>query len=82
LDVLGELESLVMWLMAGIDDALARIEAVPNAAHRMLARRLGIDESVASQMGGYYFPKSSDAVPLDGIRATVDALVSARLLPA
>jgi ABC-type nitrate/sulfonate/bicarbonate transport system substrate-binding protein len=68
-------------LMHAIDDAIGRIEADPDAAHRVLARRLGLDESVASQMGGYYFPKSSEAVPLDGIRATIDALVKAGLLP-
>lgn len=68
-------------LMSAIDDALDRIRSDPDGAHRVLARRLGLDESVASQMGGYYFPKSDEAVPLDGIRATVDALVKAGLLP-
>jgi ABC-type nitrate/sulfonate/bicarbonate transport system substrate-binding protein len=71
----------LMRVMEAIDDALQRIKSEPEAAHRVLSRRLGIDERVASQMGGYYFPKSNEAVPLDGIRATVNALVLAGLLP-
>lgn len=67
-------------VMEAVDDALARIQADPESAHRVLAKRLGIDEKVASQMGGYYFPRSNEVVPLEGIGATVDALVSAGLL--
>lgn len=67
-------------VMRAIDDALDFIRLDPERAHRILAQRLGLDEALASQMGGYYFPKSSEAVPLDGIRATVEALVKADLL--
>jgi len=69
-------------MMSAIDDALTRIQADPVAAHRVLARRLGLDERVASEMGGYHFPKSTESVPLDGIQATIVALVDAGLLPA
>ena len=76
----SERRDAFMRLMSATDEALAHIQVDSDAAHRVLAKRLGIAEDVASQMGGYYFPKSNEAVPLDGIRATVDALVSAGLL--
>ncbi|MEW8410601.1 MAG: ABC transporter substrate-binding protein [Candidatus Thiodiazotropha sp.] len=67
-------------LMTAIDDALAEIERDPQKAHRILAKRLGLDQSIADQMGGYYFPKSTDSVDMSGIEATVHALVEAGLL--
>lgn len=67
-------------LMAAIDDALAEVERDPKEAHRILAKRLGLDQSIADQMGGYYFPKATDTVDIAGIQATVDALVEAGLM--
>lgn len=67
-------------LMEAIDNAVEQIDRDPDAAHRILAKRLGLDQSIANQMGGYYFPKSTDAVDLAGIKATVNALVDAGLL--
>jgi len=67
-------------LMAAIDKALSEIERDPKAAHRILAKRLGLDQGIADKMGGYYFPKSTDAVDMTGIKATVRALVDAGLL--
>lgn len=67
-------------LMEAIDAALLEIRRDPDGAHRILAKRMGLDQSIAEQMGGYYFPKSSDNVDMVGIKATVQALVDAGLL--
>jgi len=67
-------------LMEAIDAALVEISRDPDEAHRILAKRMGLDQSIADQMGGYYFPKSSDNVDMAGINATVQALVDAGLL--
>lgn len=67
-------------LMYAIDDAIEEINRDPKAAHKILAKRLGLDQSIADQMGGYYFPKSDEIVDLAGIEATVKALVNAGLL--
>ncbi len=67
-------------LMAGIDDAVRSIRQDPNAAHRILASRLGLQPEIADQIGGYYFPLTNEPVPQDGIKKTVDALRAASLL--
>jgi ABC-type nitrate/sulfonate/bicarbonate transport system substrate-binding protein len=67
-------------LMGAVDAALAEISKDPDEAQRILAKRMGLDQSIADQMGGYYFPKSSDKVDMAGIKATVKALVDAGLL--
>lgn len=70
-----------LLLLKAIDESIKRIRADSKAAHQILAKKMGIDEKIAEQMGGYYFPLSDEAVPLAGIDSTVDALVSASLLP-
>ncbi|MBI5557631.1 MAG: ABC transporter substrate-binding protein [Deltaproteobacteria bacterium] len=67
-------------LMYAIDEAIKEINRDPNAAHKILAKRLGLDQGIANQMGGYYFPTSIETVDLAGIEATVGALVNAGLL--
>lgn len=67
-------------LMNAIDGAIKEINRDPNAAHRILAKRLGLDQGIADQLGGYYFPTSTETVDLAGIEATVNALVNAGLL--
>jgi ABC-type nitrate/sulfonate/bicarbonate transport system substrate-binding protein len=67
-------------LMKVIDEALVYIDRDPVNAHRILAKRLGLDPSIANQMGGYYFPKSTEKVDLSGIKETVNALVTSSLL--
>jgi len=67
-------------LIKAIDDALVYIKRDPDEAHRILAKRLSLHQSIAKQMGGYYFPKSTEAVDLNGIDATVKALVKSGLL--
>ena len=67
-------------LMKAIDAALVEISRDPDGANRILAKRMGLDQSIADQMGGYYFPKSSDNVDMAGIKATVQALVDTGLL--
>jgi len=67
-------------LMEAVDAALVEINRDAAGAHRILAKRMGLDQSIADQMGGYYFPKSSDKVDMAGIKATVQALVDAGLL--
>jgi NitT/TauT family transport system substrate-binding protein len=67
-------------VMAAVDDAVMSIRRDPNAAHRVLASRLGLQPGVAEQIGGYYFPLTNEPVPKDGIQKTVDALKAAGLL--
>jgi hypothetical protein len=67
-------------LMEVVDASLVEIRKSPERAHQTLAMRLGLDQSIAAQMGGYYFPQSSDNVDMAGISATVQALVDADLL--
>jgi ABC-type nitrate/sulfonate/bicarbonate transport system substrate-binding protein len=68
-------------VVAAIDKAILWTREHELEAHRILAAELGIDASVADQMGGYYFPLSSDKVPLDQIDSTISALVQTGLLP-
>jgi len=69
-----------MTLMKSIDEAIAFTREHPEEAHEILAKRLDLDPSIAKQMGGYYFPESTETVDLNGIRATVKALVQAGML--
>jgi NitT/TauT family transport system substrate-binding protein len=69
-------------LLHAIDDAILSIRRDPRAAHQVLASRLGLPVETADQIGGYYFPLSSETVPKDGIDQTVEALRSAGLLDA
>lgn len=75
-----EHEAAFAKLMKAVDNAVDAINRDPDAAHRILAKRLGLDQGIANQMGGYYFPKSTEAVDMAGIKATVKALVDAGLL--
>lgn len=70
----------LLSLMRAIDEALTNIAKDPNAANAILASRLGLDPAIAKNMGGYYFPRSTEIVPLDGIEKTISALTSAGLL--
>ena len=73
-------EALFTNVMRAVDAALLEIQRDPQAAHRILAARLGLDQDVADQMGGYYFPMSTDVVDVAAIEGTADALVKAGLL--
>jgi len=67
-------------LMTAIDEAILQIRSDSLSAHRVLAKRLGLDTAIAEQCGGYYFPTSTEAVPTTGIEGTIKALVDAGLL--
>jgi NitT/TauT family transport system substrate-binding protein len=67
-------------IMAAIDEAVVAIRRDPRTAHQNLATRLGLQQGIADQIGGYYFPLSSEPVPKDGIEKTVEALRAAGLL--
>jgi NitT/TauT family transport system substrate-binding protein len=67
-------------LMAAVDEATLAIRRDPRAAHQNLTARLGLRPEIADQIGGYYFPVSSESVPKDGIEKTVEALRAAGLL--
>jgi len=67
-------------LVQAVDEALIAIRKDPVGAHKILASRLGLDPEIASQIGGYYFPLSTEKVDKDGIAKTVEALKSAGLL--
>src|SRR5438270_13233159 len=67
-------------LMSAVDDAVTSIRRDPVSAHKVLASRLGLQPSIADQIGGYYFPLTNEPVPKDGIQKTVDALRAAGLL--
>jgi ABC-type nitrate/sulfonate/bicarbonate transport system substrate-binding protein len=67
-------------VLAALDDAIKFIRDNPEAAHRILAKRLGLPLAIAKQCGGYYFPLTSEPVPEAGIDETVNALIAAGLL--
>jgi hypothetical protein len=67
-------------LMLAYDEAILQIRKDADHAHRILAKRLGLNEKIAAQCGGYYFPTSAEPVPTNGIKDTSDALVRAGLL--
>lgn len=74
----ADLEQLVQ----AIDDAVDSIKNDSLRAHQILAARLGLKPEIADQIGGYYFPLSTDKVEKEGIAKTVEALKSAGLLGA
>ena len=67
-------------LIKAIDEAVDFIRKNPLQAHQILAARLGLKPETANQMGGYYFPLSTEIVDKNGITKTIEALKSAGLL--
>jgi ABC-type nitrate/sulfonate/bicarbonate transport system substrate-binding protein len=67
-------------LIQAIDEAVSYIKSDPLRAHQIMASRLGLKSEIANQIGGYFFPLSTEKVEKDGIAKTVDALKSAGLL--
>lgn len=67
-------------LVQAIDEAVSLIRGDPLWAHQILASRLGLKSEIADQIGGYYFPLSTEKVDKEGIAKTVEALKSAELL--
>lgn len=67
-------------LMVAVDSSLTFIAKNPIEAHKILARKLGLDSTIANQMGGYYFPLSKNTVDINAINSTVLALTKAGLL--
>lgn len=67
-------------LMAAVDEAVNTIRNDSLSAHRILAVRLGLNQEIADEIGGYYFPLSHESVPREGIQKTSDALRAAGLL--
>lgn len=74
-------ESAIRSYLASIDEAIAFIRKDETGERVRMLKVLGIDESVAAQCGGYYFPLSTQPVPTDSLLVTVRAMVDARLLP-
>jgi ABC-type nitrate/sulfonate/bicarbonate transport system substrate-binding protein len=75
-----ENEDDVLRVIKAIDEAIIFIRNNKDEAHLILAKRLGIDKSVANEMGGYFFPLSTDTINIVGIEKTVQSLVKANLL--
>lgn len=75
-------ESAVREYLASIDAAISLIRGDEAGERVRMLKALGIDESVAAECGGYYFPLTTQPVPTDSLQLTVKAMVSARLLPA
>jgi ABC-type nitrate/sulfonate/bicarbonate transport system substrate-binding protein len=67
-------------LMKAYDEAVAATRKDSLKAHQILAARLGLKQEIADQIGGYYFPLTSEKVDKDGIAKTVEALKSAGLI--
>jgi len=67
-------------MMLAIDQALDYIKINSLESHQILANRMGLDNKIANQMGGYYFPKSTDSVDISGIKSTANILIEAGLL--
>ncbi len=63
-----------------LDEAIFYIRTNTESAHEILAQSLGLEKKIAVHCGGYYFPTTKEAVPMDGIRDTMKALVEAGLL--
>jgi ABC-type nitrate/sulfonate/bicarbonate transport system substrate-binding protein len=67
-------------MMFAIDQALDYIEKNNLESHQILAKRMGLEYKIANQMGGYYFPKSTDTVNISKIKSTAVILIEAGLL--
>jgi ABC-type nitrate/sulfonate/bicarbonate transport system substrate-binding protein len=67
-------------LIQAIDDAVSLIKSDSLRAHQILASRLSLKPEIASQIGGYYFPLSTEKVNKEGIVKTAEALKSAGLI--
>lgn len=67
-------------LIQAIDEAVSLIKKDSLRAHQILASRLGLKPEIADQIGGYYFPLSTEKIDKDGIAKTVEALKSAGLI--
>jgi len=67
-------------MMVAIDQALDYIKTNNLESHQILAKKMELDINIANQMGGYYFPKSTDNVNISGIKSTTDILIEAGLL--
>jgi NitT/TauT family transport system substrate-binding protein len=67
-------------MMVAIDQALDYIKKNNLESHQILAKKMELDINIANQMGGYYFPKSTDSVNITGIKSTADILIEAGLL--
>jgi ABC-type nitrate/sulfonate/bicarbonate transport system substrate-binding protein len=70
----------IQILLSAIDQSVGYTREHNIESHLILAKALGIDTTIASQMGGYYFPYTNDTVPLPLIDSTVTALLNAGLL--
>lgn len=69
-------------LIQAVDEAVSWTRKNPLQAHKILASRLGLKPEIANQIGGYYFPLSTEKVDKEGIAKTVEALKSAGLIDA
>jgi NADH-quinone oxidoreductase subunit B len=67
-------------LIEAIDEAVNLTKKDSLRAHQILASRLGLKPEIADQIGGYYFPLSTEKVEKSGIAKTVEAVKSAGLI--
>lgn len=79
-DTWNKRKNEIQILLSVIDQSVRYIREHNIESHRILAEALEIDTSIASQMGGYYFPYTNDSVPLPLIDSTAIALVNAGIL--
>ncbi len=73
-------QSDIRRVLTAIDAANDAVRLNSTGAHQLLAKKLELPISAANKMGGYFYPKSTDDVPLDGIAGTIRALTNAKLL--
>lgn len=72
-------EKYTIFLQA-IDEAILYSRMHSQEAHKILAKRLGLSENIAAEMGGYYFPTLYEEIPLKQMNKTIEALINANLL--
>ena len=73
-------KELYARFMKAVDKAIAYSRDHKRESQRLLAKKLGIDPTISEQMGGYYFPVSTESVSLSEIQKTVEALINAKLM--
>jgi len=71
---------LYLNFLKAIDEAALYARNNSVEAHKILAKRLDIDENIALEMGGYYFPTIQEYVDKAELKNTISALINAGLL--
>jgi ABC-type nitrate/sulfonate/bicarbonate transport system substrate-binding protein len=67
-------------LVAAVDRGVAFARANPGRAREILSKYTGVSLQVAKRSGGYYFPLTSEAVPMTDVATTASSLQAAGLI--